>query len=114
MNDSSAMLDRGVSEFEHAGLELAESRLAAAPRVAASPVALECKVTQSLTLRDVDGTELDRHVVIGQVVGVHLDESYVLPDGRVDTAALQPIARCGYLGEYAVVDDLFLLGRPRG
>ena len=33
-------------------------------------------------------------------------------DGRVDTAALRPVARCGYLGEYAVVDELFEMLRP--
>ena len=33
-------------------------------------------------------------------------------DGRVDTAALRPIARCGYLGDYAVVDELFEMLRP--
>ena len=35
-------------------------------------------------------------------------------DGQVDTAALRPVARCGYLGEYAVVESLFHMGRPRG
>jgi hypothetical protein len=38
--------------------------------------------------------------VVGQVVGVHLDEAFVVP-GRVDAAALQPIARCGHLDGYA-------------
>jgi flavin reductase (DIM6/NTAB) family NADH-FMN oxidoreductase RutF len=114
MNASSAPLPRGTSEFEHAGLTLADSRHVAAPRVAEAPVAMECRVTQVLELRDVEGTDIDRHVVIGQVVGVHLDERFVLPDGRVDTAALQPIARCGYLDEYAVTDELFALRRPTG
>jgi hypothetical protein len=42
---------------------------------------------------------------------VHLDEG-VIADGRVDTTALQPVARCGYLDEYAVVDRLFHMARP--
>ncbi len=71
-------------------------------------------MTQTLELRDLDGADIDRHVIIGQVVGVHLDERFVLPDGRVDTAGLQPIARCGYLDEYAVTDELFALQRPTG
>ena len=37
MNLTSATLPRGESEFEHAGLEMAPSRLVAPPRVAASP-----------------------------------------------------------------------------
>ncbi len=50
-------------------------------------------------------------VVFGQVVGVHLDERCI-SDGRVDTAALRPIARCGYKGDYTVVDELFEMLRP--
>ena len=53
----------------------------------------------------------DQYLVVGQVVGVHVDEA-AIRDGRVDTAALRPIARCGYLGDYAVVDELFEMLRP--
>jgi len=111
MNLTSAKLPRGESEFEHAGLEPAPSRLVAPPRVAASPCALECRVVHAVALEDVDGTPADQYLVVGQVVGVHVDES-AIRDGRVDTAALHPIARCGYLGDYAVVDELFELLRP--
>ena len=50
-------------------------------------------------------------VTFGQVVGVHVDERFIV-DGRVDTAAMQPIARCGYRGDYAVVTELFEMLRP--
>jgi flavin reductase (DIM6/NTAB) family NADH-FMN oxidoreductase RutF len=113
MNLSSAPLRRGHSEFEHAGLEMAESRIVSAPRVAESPCSMECKVIHATELRDLDGRPADQYLVIGQVVGIHIDERYVV-DGQVDTAALQPIARCGYLGDYAVVDSLFQMPRPRG
>lgn len=113
MNQSSATLARGQSEFAFAGLEQAPSRLIAPPRVAASPVSLECVVTQTLELTDAAGAASDRHLVFGQVVGVHLDESYILADGRVDTAGMRPIARGGYLDEYSVVDEVFHLCRPR-
>jgi flavin reductase (DIM6/NTAB) family NADH-FMN oxidoreductase RutF len=112
MNETSAKLPRGVNEFDHAGLTMAPSRLVEPPRVAESPCALECRVVHTLELRDVEGRDLDQHLVVGQVVGVHLDERFVA-DGKVDTAALRPIARCGYLGEYAVVDRLFDMPRPR-
>ncbi|HEY4094523.1 MAG TPA: flavin reductase family protein [Baekduia sp.] len=111
MNATSAGLPRGTSEFAHAGLELAPSRLVAPPRVAASPCAMECRVVHTFELHDVDGAPTDRHVIVGQVVGIHLDEGSVV-DGQVDTAALRPIARCGYLDEYAVVDELFSMRRP--
>jgi flavin reductase (DIM6/NTAB) family NADH-FMN oxidoreductase RutF len=112
MNATSAGLPRGASEFAHAGLETAPSRLVAPPRVAASPAALECRVTQKLVLRDLDGNEGARILVFGQVVGIHLDES-LLKNGRFDAVAAQPIARCGY-DEYTVIDRVFSLTRPEG
>jgi flavin reductase (DIM6/NTAB) family NADH-FMN oxidoreductase RutF len=111
MNATAATLPRGESEFDHAGLELAPSRLVRPPRVAAAPAALECRVVQVVGLNDVDGRPVDRHLVIGQVVGVHIDERYVR-DGLVDTAAMRPVARCGYRDEYAVVASLFRMTRP--
>ena len=113
MNASSAPLERGVSEFAHAGLEPAPSRLVAPPRVAESPCALECRVVHTLDLVALDGTDTDHHLVIGQVVGVHLAEGAIGPEGVVDTAALEPIARCGNTGDYAVVRELFDMARPR-
>jgi flavin reductase (DIM6/NTAB) family NADH-FMN oxidoreductase RutF len=112
MNASSASLPRGVSEFEHAGLQMAPSVLVAPPRVAETPCALECKVTQTLTLTDVDGNRTNRHLVIGQVVGVHIDERFITDDGILDVAAMRPIARCGYLADYTVLDRLFQMERP--
>jgi flavin reductase (DIM6/NTAB) family NADH-FMN oxidoreductase RutF len=111
MNLTSAHLPDGVSEFEHAGLEPAPSRLVGPPRVAASPCAMECRVVEDLQLRDVDGHPVDRYLIIGQVVGIHLDERFIA-DGAVDTAAMRPIARCGRRGDYAVVDRLFDMPRP--
>jgi len=111
MNATSATLARGDSEFAHAELELAPSRLVAPPRVAAAHVALECRVTQVVHLQDVDGDPAQNIVVFGQVVGVHVDEAFIV-DGRVDLTRLRPIARCGYRGDYAVVDSLFEMLRP--
>ena len=113
MNTTSASLQRGTNEFEHAGLEMAPSRLVKPPRVAACPCALECKVTETLTLTDLDGNATDRHLVIGQVVGVHLDERFIRDDGILDVAAMRPIARCGYTADYTVLDRLFQMERPR-
>ena len=111
MNETSAPLPRGHSEFERAGLELAPARLVAAPRVAASPCAMECRVVHHLELHDVAGNPCDQHLVIGQVVGVHLDEARLI-DGAVDTAALRPVARCGGPGDYTVVERIFQMMRP--
>lgn len=111
MNETSAPLERGHSEFERADLEMAPSRLVAPPRVAASPCAMECKVVHHLELHDLDGNTFEQHLVIGQVVGVHLDEDYIADDG-VDTASLQTIARCGGPGDYTLVERTFEMLRP--
>ena len=71
---------------------------------------MECRVLQILTLNDVEGRPLDNHVVFGQVVGIHIDDRFI-SNGRLDTAAMKPIARCGY-NEYAVVDSVFSIVRP--
>lgn len=112
MNLTSAPLPRGESEYAHAGLAMAPSRLVKPPRVAGSPAALECKLISLQQLRDLDGQELPRWMVIGQVVATYLDEAFVR-DGRFDTAAAGPVARCGY-ADYAAVTEMFSLTRPPG
>jgi flavin reductase (DIM6/NTAB) family NADH-FMN oxidoreductase RutF len=110
MNISSGTLPAGESEFVAAGLAMAPGRMVRAPRVAATPAALECKVVSSAQLRDIEDRPLEGWIIIGQVVGVHIDEAY-LRDGRFDTAAAQALARCGYR-DYAVVAEVFEALRP--
>lgn len=112
MNATSATLPLGENEFLHAGLEMAASTLVKPPRVAASPCAMECKVTEIIRLKNKEGGQADNYLVIGEVVGVHLDASFI-KDGIVQIAEMQPIARCGYLADYTVLDDLFQMTRPR-
>src|SRR5688572_16772796 len=110
MNASAASLPRGQSEFAHARLEPAPSRRVKPPRVAASPASFECRVTEVVKLKDLDGSDSGRRLVLGRVVGIHIDERFVR-EGRVDTAAMRPIARGGY-DEYSVVDRVFSMPRP--
>jgi len=110
MNQTSAPYPRGIDEMREAGLTPAPSRLVKSPRVAEAPWALECKWLQTLQLRDLEGRPLDRHVVFGQVVGVHIEDRFIV-NGRVETAAMKPIARCGY-DQYAVVEEVFAMTRP--
>lgn len=110
MNATSAPLKRGVNEMVRAGLAPAPSRIVKPPRVAVSPCALECKLLQVVSIGEVDGKPIDCHVVFGHVIGVHIDEQYIVA-GRLDTAAMRPIARCGY-DEYAAVESVFAMRRP--
>jgi flavin reductase (DIM6/NTAB) family NADH-FMN oxidoreductase RutF len=112
MNATSAAVAPGVDEMVLAGLEAAPCRIVRAPRVAASPASLECRVLQVLHLHDLDGVPTRSHLVLGQVVGVHIDRAF-LTEGRFDTARAQPLARCGYLADYTVVREMFEMPRPR-
>jgi flavin reductase (DIM6/NTAB) family NADH-FMN oxidoreductase RutF len=109
--ETSASFPRGVNEMQESGLTPAPCRLVRPPRVAASPCALECKLLQIVDLKALDGRPTDRFVVFGQVVGVHIDDRFI-KDGRLDTAAMAPIARCGY-ADYAVVEKVFAIARPK-
>jgi flavin reductase (DIM6/NTAB) family NADH-FMN oxidoreductase RutF len=112
MNLTSAPLPRGTSEYAHAGLEMAPSQFVKPPRVAGCPAALECKLLSVQQLVDLDGKSIPRWMVLGQVVGIFMDDA-LIKDGRFDTAGANPIARCGY-ADYAEVDHLFSITRPRG
>ena len=63
-------------------------------------------------LVDLDGNEIPRWMVLGQVVGVFMDDAYIR-DGRFDPAGANPIARCGS-ADSAEVDSLFSIQRPPG
>jgi flavin reductase (DIM6/NTAB) family NADH-FMN oxidoreductase RutF len=111
MNATAATLPRGISEMEEAGIAAAPSRMVKPPRVAATPCALECRYLKTVSLTDLDGIDVDRHLVLGVVVGVHIEDRFI-KDGMLDTAAMRPIARCGY-NDYAVVEEVFSIGRPK-
>ena len=110
MNATSAPLPHGINEMIRAGLEPAPSRLVKPPRVNASPCALECKLIKIVAMETADGKPVDCHVVFGQVVGVYIDDRFIV-DGLLDTAAMKPIARCGY-DQYSVVESVFSMTRP--
>lgn len=96
MNASSIPAPEGVSEFEHCGIEPAESRLVRPPRVAGAHAALECRVTGIIETVDVDGAKTGAVVVMGQVMGIHIDDN-VIRNGRFDVTLADPVTRLGYL-----------------
>lgn len=110
MNATSAQLASGVNEAELAGLELVPSRIVVAPRLSASPVALECRYLKTVDLPSPDPDE-PNGIVIGEILGIHIDETLITEEGRVDITRARPIARLGY-SLYAVVNEAFILKRP--
>jgi flavin reductase (DIM6/NTAB) family NADH-FMN oxidoreductase RutF len=114
MNATSASVAREVSEFDVAGLTPVPSAKVAAPRVAESPVAFECRVTQIVQFTDLQGAPIPGWMVFGQVVGAHI-ANRLLVDGIYDTAAAHPILRAGGTDAYVEVtpDRVFRMKRPQ-
>lgn len=109
MNATAIPAPHGVDEFEIAGLTKASAELVAVPRVAESPVHLECRHVRTVTLPSPDPADPNT-VVFGEVVGVHIDEA-VITDGLVDFSKLQAIGRLGY-NDYVRVSEAFTMIRP--
>jgi flavin reductase (DIM6/NTAB) family NADH-FMN oxidoreductase RutF len=105
MNRTSGPWAAEVDEFALAGIEREDCRTIPCSRVKGAPAALECRVTQVVTL-------LGRanYVVFGEVTGVHLRDD-CLVDGRFDVLSFQPLARLGYR-DYTRVTELLTMARP--
>jgi flavin reductase (DIM6/NTAB) family NADH-FMN oxidoreductase RutF len=114
MNQTSAPVAADVDEFALAGLTPAPSRLIGVPRVGESPVSFECRLTQLIQLKTVNGDAVQTWLTLGQVVGVHISKA-LLTAGVYDTAAAQPILRGGGAAEYFEIkpENLFRMTRPR-
>lgn len=114
MNVSSAPVAPDADEYPLAGLTATASRFVKPPRVKESPAALECRHWKTIELPDVQpGTDKGHFLVIGHVVGIYIDDAYV-KDGLVDTPAMRPLARMGYM-QYAVVtpETTLEINRPQ-
>ena len=109
LSASSVSAPPEVDEFEYAGLTPTASKLVKPPRVAESPVHLECVFTKTVELLAEEPDD-QNVVVFGKVVGIHIADRAIV-NGKVDTAGLQPIGRLGY-DEYVRVAETFSMGRP--
>ncbi len=109
VNETAWIIDRTVDEMAASGLAPLPSRLVRPPRVKGSPVHFECRLPQIVTLPGRLPSS-EHHVVIGQVVAVHIDDDVITADGRVDVAKMKPIARLGYK-DYVCVEQLFQMDK---
>ena len=80
----------------------------------ASPVVMECKKTQIIQLQSHTGEPCDSYMVLGEVVGVHIQQN-MLHDGVYSTLAADPILRAGGAGDYFTIDEAqkFEMLRPK-
>jgi len=114
MNETCATVPDAVDEFELAGLDKAPSRLVTPPRVAGAKVSFECKVADIVRLKGYRGDEVDSWLVLGEVIGVHIDEA-LLRDGVFDTFGAGVVLRAGGPSAYAVIapESRFDMVRPK-
>jgi len=95
----------GESELDAAHLTALPSVAVAAPRIAESPVQLECRLAQIVTLGD-------NNIVLGEVVFLHIRDEFVDTEKRrVHTDSLHLIGRMHGGGWYARTSDLFDMPR---
>lgn len=110
MSLASTEYDRGVNEFVKAGLTQVESDIVGPPRVGEAPVAFECTVDQVIELGTGGGAG---NLIIARVVMIHIQESYLDEEGKLDTHKLDLVARMG--GSWytrANGDSLFEIPKP--
>jgi len=101
---------QGVNEFEKSGFNMLESEVVKPPRVAESPVQLECKINQVIPLGEKAGSG---NLVVAEILRIHLSEKILDANGNVDQHALDLVARLGG-NWYARInkDSLFQLEKP--
>ncbi|MGJ8514315.1 hypothetical protein R84981_000048 [Carnimonas sp. R-84981] len=114
MNLSCSAVGPEVDEFALAGLAPAASHEVAVPRVAEARVAFECRLSQLVQLKDSRGSDIESWLVLGEVVGVHIDQRLIV-DGVFDTVGAKPLTRGGGPGDYFTISEAarFDMRRPQ-
>ena len=107
MVQSSGEYPPEVSEVEALGLRTAPSRAVKPPRLADSPVHLECRLRQEIPLGNQGGTSL----ILGEAVHLAADDGVLDARGNVDPSKLVLVARLGGQ-EYVDTERFFTIRRP--
>jgi flavin reductase (DIM6/NTAB) family NADH-FMN oxidoreductase RutF len=108
MNATSALLPYGESEFEKFGVASAPSAHVRPPRVAAAPVAFECRLDRIVHFGE---GPLSANVIFGRILTAHIRDDVLGTDGKPDSRKLDLVGRLG--GEdYTTTRDVFSLIRP--
>ena len=96
-----------VDEFQVSGLTPAPSDLVKAPRVAESPINMECRLLYTI---EMSGFVSGGNLVLGEVVRFHIDDAYV-SNFRIDPDKLRAIGRMAG-NTYTRTGDRFDMIRP--
>jgi len=110
MSLASCEFAKGVNEFNKAGFTMEAATLVKPPMVKQSKIKLECRVNDVKPLGTQGGAG---NLIIAEVLVMHIDESILSGDGKIDQTKLQLVARLG--GDwYCKVDEsnLFKVEKP--
>jgi len=97
-----------TSEFEQCGFSEAPCERVAAPRVSESPLAMECRLLQSLEVGDGPTT-----LVLAEILCWHIQDELLDAHGLPDATLLAPLGRLGGKS-YAPLNDVIEIARPKG
>jgi len=108
INRASAAFGPDVDEFVAAGFTPLPSRFVRPPRVAESPVQMECKLVQIVSVGD---GPLSANICIGEVLCFHVADGFLTDRGTVDVEKIDAIGRMG--GDwYSTIRDCFEMSKP--
>jgi flavin reductase (DIM6/NTAB) family NADH-FMN oxidoreductase RutF len=107
MNVTAIDFEPGINELEEAGLTTVPSVRVKPPRIAESPVAMECELMQIVDLGPNNG------LILGRVLAMHIHDDAVLDPVKnyIDTPKLKLIGRMHGAGWYSRTSDLFEMPR---
>jgi flavin reductase (DIM6/NTAB) family NADH-FMN oxidoreductase RutF len=107
MNQASGDYPSHVDEFKETGLTPVASDLVKPPRVAESPIQLECRLMQ---IMEFGASPRIHNFIVGEVLMVHVQDGLIV-DGVIKADRLKAVGR---LGEdfYCRTQDLFEMKRP--
>jgi flavin reductase (DIM6/NTAB) family NADH-FMN oxidoreductase RutF len=107
MNITAIEFEHGVNELSQAGLTAVPCSYVKPPRIAESPVSMECELLQIVELGPESG------LVLGRVLAMHVHEDFVIDPAKhyIDTPKLKLIGRMHGSGWYVRTSDLFSIDR---
>jgi flavin reductase (DIM6/NTAB) family NADH-FMN oxidoreductase RutF len=108
VNQASGDYHRGLDEFEITGLTPVSCERVRPPRVAESPVSLECRLYGSMVVGEEPNAA---HLLVGEVVYAHVRDD-LFEDAMVNAEKLRPVARLG-ANLYATLGRVFAQDRPK-
>ncbi len=109
MSLSSTEYAKGVNEFKKAGFTMLPSEIVKPFRVAESPIQIECKVNEIISLGKQGGAG---NLIICEVVKMHISEAVLDTNNAIDQHKLDLVSRAGGSYYSRAKDGFFEIPKP--